>query len=128
MAKMISFEHKGNFKNTEKFLKTMSDEDIFNVLDGFAKEGVNALATFTPVESGLTATSWGYNIIKEAGFHSIEWTNTNINNGVSIAIILQYGHGTGTGGYVQGYDYINPALRPIFDKIADGVWKGVTSA
>jgi hypothetical protein len=106
----------------------MSRGDIFRSLEQYAQEGVDALSAATPVDSNLTATSWGYEIKRSGRSYSITWTNTNIVNGTPIAILLQYGHGTGTGGYVRGRDYINPALKPIFDKIADNVWKAVTSA
>jgi hypothetical protein len=124
----ISFGTKGNFNKTEKFLSAMRRGDMFAALDAYGKEGVAALAAATPTESGATAGAWGYKVSKSSGRATIEWTNSHIVNGVPIAIILQYGHGTGTGGYVQGRDYINPALRPVFDKIADKAWKAVTSA
>lgn len=91
-------------------------------------EGVEALASATPVDSGKTADSWSYEITGNKSFASITWNNSNINNGVSIAIILNYGHGTGTGGYVAGREYISPAIRPIFDRIADDAWREVTNA
>lgn len=125
---MLEFVHSGNFKNTEKFLRAMQRREMFNRLDSLAKEGVNALAAMTPKDSGQTASSWGYLISSSRSSWTISWTNTSVNQGVNIAVILQYGHGTGTGGYVQGIDYINPAIRPIFDRIADDVWKAVTSA
>jgi len=125
---MISFQVSGDFKRTDMFLAKMSRGNLFRALDGFAREGVAALASATPVESGLTASSWTYKISTGRGSATISWLNTHINDGVPIAIILQYGHGTGTGGYVAGRDYINPAIRPVFDKIADSVWKEVTSA
>lgn len=101
--------------------------DFFRNLEKYAREGVTALASATPVDSGETAASWDYEIQKGNGKVSIYWTNSNINDGVPIAVILQYGHGTNGGGYVQGRDYINPAIRPIFDKIAENAWKEVTS-
>lgn len=125
---MISFTSTGSFNNTEAFLKKMSKPNIRSVLDGLARQGVAALSSATPVESGLTASSWTYDIAESGGSWTITWSNTHVVNGVVIAILLQYGHGTGTGGYVAGRDYINPAIRPIFDKIADSVWKVVTSA
>jgi len=125
---MITFSSSGSFDNMENFLKKMSKNEIFKKLEPFAREGVNALASATPVDSSLTAASWDYEITNSRGSWSITWTNSNIVSGVPIAILLQYGHGTGTGGYVQGRDYINPALKPIFDKIAENVWKAVTSA
>lgn len=126
---MINLESNGSFKNLEKFLSTMSKQNIRNLLSQYAQEGVNALARATPKDSGLTATSWSYNITVSKNYYSITWTNSNImDNGVPLAILLQYGHGTKNGGYVQGEDFINPALKPIFNKIADNVWKAVTSA
>jgi len=125
---MITFESSGSFKKTESFLDRVSKRDIFRSLDISAREGVAALASATPVASGLTAASWGYEIVNAKGSFSIIWTNSNSANGSPIAIMLQYGHGTGTGGYVQGRDYINPAIRPVFDKIAENVWKAVTTA
>lgn len=124
----ISFGTKGNFNKTEKFLSAMRRAEMFRALDAYGKEGVAALAAATPTESGETAGAWGFNVSKSSGRATIEWTNSHIVNGVPIAIILQYGHGTGTGGYVQGRDYINPAIKPVFDKIADKAWKAVTSA
>lgn len=125
---MISFSSSGNFNKTERFLKQMSEADFARELDKFAREGVNALAAATPYDSGLTSASWGYEIKRSKGSTTITWTNSHVVDGVPIAIILQYGHGTGTGGYVQGQDYINPAMKPIFDRIADSVWKVVKSA
>ena len=125
---MISYESKGSFKNTEAFLNIMRKGDIFRNLDSYAQKGVAALASATPRESGLAASSWGYEVRKEGRAYIITWTNTNIENGFPVVIMLQYGHGTGTGGYVAGRDFINPAIQPIFDQIADEVWKAVTSA
>lgn len=124
---VIKFKHRGNFNNTERFFKRAQKMDFFRNLEKYAQEGVTALSSATPVDSGLTAASWDYKIVKKKGSVSIYWTNSNINAGVPIAVILQYGHGTNNGGYVQGRDYINPAIRPIFDKIADNAWKEVTS-
>lgn len=128
MAGMISAEFTGDFKNTERFLRKMGTADLTAALKSLAQEGVRALSAATPVDSGLTADSWGYEIRRSKNSSSITWTNTHIVSGAPIAIMLQYGHGTGTGGYVKGRDYINPAIRPIFDKIADEAWKVVTSA
>lgn len=125
---MITFESSGDFERTRKALRKMSRGDIFAALDQYAQEGVSALASATPVDSGLTAASWGYEVKRSRGSYSITWTNTNIENGFPVAVMLQYGHGTGTGGYIRGQDYINPAIRPVFDLIADKVWKAVTSA
>ena len=123
---MITFRHRGNFKKTEKFLNGAKRLNLKKVMERYAIEGVRALASATPVDSGLTADSWGYKIEISKGSSSIYWTNSNSNKGTQIAVILQYGHGTGTGGYVQGRDYINPAIRPIFDKLAESAWLEVT--
>ena len=125
---MLTFSSYGSFKNTERFLERMSKDEILNSLDKYGREGVNALAKATPVESGATASMWGYEIKKSSGSYTITWTNANIEGGFPVAIMLQCGHGTGTGGYVQGRDYINPAIRPVFDRIAEEAWKVVTSA
>lgn len=124
----ISFSSKGNFNRTEKFLTAMSRNDMLRELDSLAKEGIAALSKNTPKDSGETGNSWGYKVSRGLGRTTITWTNSHIVNGVPIAIILQYGHGTGTGGYVQGRDYINPAMKPVFDKIAERAWKVVISA
>lgn len=125
----LRIKHKGNFNNVDRFLKKMDDPSFFNqILNKFGKIGVDALAIATPIDSGLTAVSWTYEILQENGRTQINWYNTNENQGVNIAVILQYGHGTGTGGYVQGRDYINPAMRPIFDHMAEEIWREVTNA
>lgn len=124
---MISFRHKGSFRKTEKLLKKSLGKDYRKILDQYAQQGVTALSNATPIESGETAASWDYEIIQNRDSLSIVWKNYNINKGVNIAVILQYGHSTRNGGYVKGRDYINPALRPIFDKLADAAWKEVTS-
>lgn len=125
---MISFRHKGDFSHLEKMLKASIGKDYRKVLERYGQEGVAALAAATPRDSGKTASSWSYEIKQEKnGTLSVVWKNSNINDGVNIAIILQYGHGTRNGGYVQGIDYINPALKPIFDKMADAAWKEVTA-
>lgn len=125
---MITFRHKGNFTKTTRFLERAKHVVRLADLDRFGREGVAALASATPVESGLTASSWYYEITYTKSGAKITFYNSNIQNGVPIAIILQYGHGTGTGGYVQGRDYINPAIQPIFDRIADEAWREVTKA
>lgn len=125
---MISFLTRGSFKNLERFLKSMRKREIYNQLNEYAREGVRALAENTPVDSGITASSWTYEIEDSRKTYTIKWLNKNVNKGVNIAIILQYGHGTGTGGYVAGRDYINPAIQPVFNRISDKVWKAVTSA
>lgn len=125
---MITFESTGSFKNTENFLNAMTKRDIFASLDKYGREGVAALSKATPVNSGLASDSWSYEIKRGNGSYSIIWKNTDIENGFPVAIMLQYGYSTGTGGYVQGRDYINPAIKPIFDRIADDVWRVVTSS
>ena len=122
---MIVISHKGSFKNTDNFLKRMSSSEYLKVLDKYGKEGVSILASVTPVDSGKTAESWGYEITRSSSGAKISWTNFNVINGTPIAIILQYGHGTRNGGYVEGRDYINPAIKPIFDRLASDVWKEV---
>lgn len=124
----VNFEVSGGFTKTERFLNRMKRREYLNVLDEFGRDGVQALRNATPVDSGATAEAWDYEIKCTRDCTEIVWINSNINDGVPIAVILQYGHGTGTGGYVQGRDYINPAIRPIFDKIAEKAWKVVTSA
>ena len=124
---MIEFSSKGNFDKTESFLKRTFSSDIRRELEKYGQMGVTALANATPVDSGKTAASWTYKVIWSGRSASIQWSNSNVESGnTPVAILLQYGHGTGTGGYVAGRDYINPAIKPVFDKIADGVWKAVT--
>ncbi len=113
-------------KKTEDFLKKAKELKIESILKKYGEKGVQALASATPVDSGKTASMWGYELKNEGGKWTINWTNDNINNYVNIALILQYGHGTGTGGYVAGRDYINPALAPIFDEIANEAWEEIT--
>lgn len=125
---MITFKHKGNFKKTEKLLKKSFGKEWRKILEKYAQMGVENLAKATPIESGETAASWSYELIQNGSSLSIVWKNSNVNKGVNIAIILQYGHATRNGGYVRGRDYINPALRPIFDKMADAAWKEVINA
>ena len=122
----ISIKSSGDFKNTEKFLGAMKDQTMYKVLEPYARSGVDALSAATPTETGKTAASWGYEITIEQGHCRIDWTNDNINDSVNIAVILQYGHGTRNGGYVQGVDYINPGLKPVFDRLAKDAWKEVT--
>lgn len=125
---MIEFGSEGSFSNTESFLKKMTAQNTSVILHKYGRQGVAALSAATPAESGQTASSWDYKIMKTGDNYSITWTNSHVENGFPVAVMLQYGHGTGTGGYVQGRDYINPALQPIFDKIAADVWKEVKSA
>ena len=121
----ISFTSKGDFSKTIKFLNKVKNVKINNILSKYGKIGVNALSQATPKDSGVTSRSWNYKIEVNNDNASIVWYNTNIVKGVNIAVILQYGHGTRNGGWVEGRDYINPAMKPIFDKIADQVWKEV---
>lgn len=124
---IISFKQKGDFKNTEKLLKKSFGKDYKAILEKYALQGVRELAANTPIDTGLTAASWTYDIVQNGSSYSIIWNNSNVNRGVNIAVILQYGHATRNGGYVQGRDYINPALQPIFDEMAEAAWKEVTS-
>lgn len=125
---MIVIKHKGNFNNTEKMLKNMSRFDVLRILHKYGQEGVTALSNATPVDTGLTSSSWSYEVEYSRNSYAITWSNSHVNKGVPIAIILQYGHGTRNGGYVQGRDYINPAIQPIFDKIAEEAWREVTKS
>lgn len=122
---MISFRHKGDFSKTVSFLRKANALNITQILNKYGAEGVSALASATPTRSGKTASSWYYEVEGSKEFAKITFLNSHVNKGVPIAIILQYGHGTGTGGYVQGQDYINPAIQPVFDKIANEAWKEV---
>lgn len=123
---MIGFTHKGDFSKTTEFLKNLKLNQIRSVLEKYGKEGVAALSSATPVATGLTSKSWYYKIEQKNDITKLIFCNSNINNGVSIALILQYGHGTRNGGWVEGRDYINPAIQPIFDKIVKEVWGEVT--
>lgn len=125
---MISATTSGSFKNTEAFLRRIEKLDVRSVIKAAAEDGVKALQSATPRDSGLAAESWGVDVVIFKGGARITWTNSDVETGFPVAIMLQYGYGTGTGGYVQGTDYINPAMKPIFDQIADKVWKAVTSA
>lgn len=124
---IITITQSGNFDKTEKFLKGAKKLSYDPVLHRFGQDGVTALSLATPIDSGITASSWSYEVHGNRENFYIVWTNNNIINGFSVAIGLQYGHGTGWGGYVSGRDYINPAMRPIFDKISDDMWKEVTN-
>lgn len=123
---MIRFRHKGDFSKTTRYLERVKSAIGLGILDKYGREGVSALASATPVDSGLTANSWYYEVTHTKGSAKITFFNSHVNQGVPIAVILQYGHGTGTGGWVQGRDYINPAIQPIFDKIANEAWREVT--
>lgn len=123
---MITFEHKGDLTKTSNFFRALQNKKLnLEILEKFGDEGIRALREATPVQTGKTAASWYYVIIESKDGLRIEWRNSNVVDGVPIAIILQYGHATGNGGYVEGRDYINPAIQPIFDRIADNVWKEV---
>lgn len=125
---MIRVKHRGDLKKTLKFLQHVSKSTYMNILKKYGEEGVRALAAATPVDSGETASSWGYEVTQSEKGFKITWNNSHLGNGsFPIALMLQYGHGTGTGGWIEGRDYINPAIRPIFDKMADDVWKEVTN-
>ena len=123
---MITFRQKGDFSKLTRFLERAKEAVHLGDLDKYGRAGVAALASATPVDSGETASSWYYEITNKNGSAVISFRNSNVQNGVPIAIILQYGHCTGTGGWVQGRDYINPAIQPIFDQIANNAWKEVT--
>lgn len=127
---MITFSSRGSFKKTDAFLSAMSRRQIFRSLDQAGREGVAALVARTPVDSGASANAWRYEVRITQRTATISWLNDHMDDGggTPVVILLQYGHGTGTGGYVRGQDFINPALKPIFDRIASDVWKEVTSA
>lgn len=125
---MISIEQKGDFKTTFKFLNKITNGFYAQkVLAKYGEYGVRALGDATPRDSGKTASMWSYDITSSSKGVEITWYNSNIKDGFSVALMLQYGHGTGTGGYVQGIDYINPVMRPLFDRIASAVWKEVNA-
>ena len=123
---MIRFGGKGDFSKTIRYFGKLQKAIRLNILDKYGRQGVAALASATPVDSGETANSWYYEIVHGVDSVKIQYCNRHVNKGVPIAIILQYGHGTGTGGYVQGRDYINPAIRPVFDSILNAAWREVT--
>ena len=123
---MISFRQKGDFSKLTHFLERAKESVRIGDLDKYGREGVAALSSATPIDSGETANSWSYEITNKNGSATITFKNSNIQNGVPIAIILQYGHGTRNGGWVQGRDYINPAIQPIFDEIVNNAWREVT--
>ena len=123
---MISFRHKGDFSKATHYFERIKEAAHIGILDRYGREGVAALSSATPVDTGLTANSWYYTIERKNGSSSIIFHNSNVDSGVVIAVLLQYGHGTRTGGWVQGRDYINPAIQPIFDRIATEAWREVT--
>lgn len=124
---MISFRQKGDFSKLDKYFEKLREAAKIGVLDKYGRAGVKALSSATPTRTGVTAASWSYKINRKNGSVSLDFYNSNINKGVPIAIIIQYGHGTGTGGWVEGIDYINPAIQPLFKQLADDAWKEVTS-
>lgn len=123
---MFELTSSGSFNNTETWLKKLAKSNFYNKMDEYGRRGVQALSSATPVDSGETATSWYYEIVEKNDYTAIEWRNSHMAGSTPVAILLQYGHGTGTGGYVQGRDFINPAIQPVMDKIAADVWKVVT--
>jgi hypothetical protein len=124
----VTFTVTGDFKSTQDFLNHVKSVDILAILNSCGELGVEALSSATPAETGLAAESWSFDTLASNGVYHITWTNSDVENGFPVVIMLQFGYATGTGGYVQGRDYINPAMAPIFDLIADKVWKAVTSA
>lgn len=126
---MFKINSKGNFDRTEKILKSFLNEEYISldILEKYGRKGVEALSSATPRRTGLTASSWDYTIKKKNGQYELSWYNTNIQNGLPIAIILNYGHGTSNGSYVVGKNYIEPAIAPILDEIAEEVWKEVSN-
>ncbi|MET0787469.1 MAG: HK97 gp10 family phage protein [Paenisporosarcina sp.] len=124
---MISVKSSGDFKDTTSFLKYMQKGGPFKDLDPYGRAGTNALSSATPRDTGRAADSWGYQTGYTNGVYAISWWNTDIEGGCNVAVLIQYGHGTGTGGYVPGIDYINPAMRPVFDKTVNDIWKKVTN-
>lgn len=123
----FSIKQSGNFQKLENFLARMTNDDIYAALESYGRQGVIALAAATPADSGLTAASWDYHVDRAMGQSSITWTNSHMAGGVPVVILLTYGHGTGTGGYVQGQDFINPAIAETFNQIAESVWKVVVA-
>ena len=123
---MIGFRNKGDFSKTQSYFQKVREAAQVQILEKYGNEGVAALASATPVRTGLTATSWYYRIERSGSKIKLIFLNSNVNKGVQIAVILQMGHGTGTGGWVEGRDYINPAIQPVFDNIVDAAWKEVT--
>lgn len=123
----ITFTSSGDWGPTRKYLERIGSGDIYKGLEAIAERGVLALRNATPVRSGLSATSWTYEIKRDRNGATISWLNTDLENGFPVVVMIQHGHATGTGGYVQGQDFINPAIRPIFKQLSDEVWKAVTS-
>lgn len=120
---MVTFTQKGDFSKLDSYFNRIKTFFKTSDLDKYGEQGVQALSSATPYDTGNTAGSWYYKINRDAGSLSLEFCNSNVNKGVPIAIVLQYGHGTGTGGWVEGRDYINPTIQPIFDEILNNMWK-----
>lgn len=125
---MITVKHHGSFRKAEKFLKTMNKRQYMATLRQYGQLGVEALEEATPKDTGVTAGSWSYEIENQGGNYAIYWKNSSTNQGENIALLIQYGHGTGWGAYVRGIDYINPALKDVFDSMADALWREVQTA
>lgn len=122
----ITFTTKGTWDKTTRYLNSLKSNQAFSILEKYGQRGVAALSAATPIESSETANSWTYEIVRKKGYYAIHWHNTHMEDGIPIAVILQYGHGTGTGGYVQGRDYIMPTVQPIFDEMVNEIWREVT--
>lgn len=125
MGKVISFTQQGNFKKTDRFLHSLIGLHYGNKMKHYGEKGVQALRAATPKDSGETAEAWSYEIVEEPGRTAVYWRNSHVVNGTNIAVILQYGHATRNGGFVEGIDYINPAIRPIFRQMSEEAWKEV---
>lgn len=122
---MLGFKTSGSFDNIDKFLKRMSSNEIWSTLDHYGRKGADALSSATPVDTGRAADAWRYKVSHKNDVHTLSFYNNDVENGQPIVILIQYGHGTGTGGYVQGRNFINPAIRPIFDQLLEDIWKQV---
>jgi ribose 1,5-bisphosphokinase PhnN len=122
----IKFTTKGDWGKTYSYLKRLQSNQAFAIMEKYGQRGVTALSAATPVDSSETANSWIYEVVRRKGYFAIHWHNTHMEDGIPIAVILQYGHGTGTGGYVEGRDYIMPAIQPIFDEMVNEIWREVT--
>lgn len=127
MPKIVTFRHKGNFSKLDTYFGKAKKALRLSILDKYGRKGVEALKNATPVNTGFTANSWKYEIRRDDRGATIEFSNTNRNQGILVVVLLIYGHGTGTGGYVRGIDFVNPALQPVFEELADSAWKEVTA-
>lgn len=125
---MINVDSTGSTDNLERFLKRMQKPSFRTILERYGREGTDALSENTPIHSGLTADSWRFEIIEKDGIYSLAWHNTNVVTGIPVVILIQYGHGTKNGGWVEGYDFINPVVQPLFTTIADDLWSEVRNA